>query len=314
MIIVTGGAGFIGSNLVRELNARGIDDILIVDSLKRGEKHLNLNSLEYRDFVDYNDFLQRIAEYAPNKIQAILHQGACTDTMEYDGQYMMRVNYEYSKTLLHYAMRHSIRLIYASSASVYGNGDDGFVEERHREYPLNVYAYSKFQFDQYLRRMIDEADSQIVGLRYFNVYGPQENHKERMASVIFQFHNQLMENSEIKLFEGSGDFRRDFIYVGDVVKVNLHFLDNPDVSGIYNCGTGTAESFLKIAEIMQDCYEGSTMSYVPFPETLKGKYQAFTQADTTSLRSSGFNSDFTSLDDGVRSYVDVLKKTGGYWR
>ncbi|MEL6824282.1 MAG: NAD-dependent epimerase/dehydratase family protein, partial [Calditrichota bacterium] len=185
---------------------------------------------------------------------------------------------------------------------------------RRCEYPLNVYAYSKFQFDQYLRRVMNEAESQIVGLRYFNVYGPQENHKGRMASVIFQFHNQLMETSEIKLFEGSGDFRRDFIYVGDVVKVNLHFLENPDVSGIYNCGTGNAESFLKIAEIMQDCYDGSSMSYVPFPETLKGKYQAFTQADTTNLRASGFKDEFTSLNDGVRAYVKVLRSTGGYWR
>ncbi len=313
MIIVTGGAGFIGSNLVRRLNQQGIDSIIIVDSLKKGEKHLNLNTLKFADFIDYEEFLPALSSMKNKHISTIFHQGACTDTMQYDGRFMMRVNYEYSKALLTFALENKARFIYASSASVYGNGDKGFVEDRHYEYPLNVYAYSKFLFDQYIRRIIDDIPTQIVGLRYFNVYGPQENHKEKMASVIFQFHNQIKKTGDISLFKGSDGFVRDFIYVDDVVNVNLHFLENPDISGIFNCGTGKAESFLKIAEIMQSCYDNCKIRYVPFPETLKGKYQAFTQADRNLLDGSGYKRPFTSLEDGVRAYVALLKESNGYW-
>lgn len=313
MIIVTGGAGFIGSNLVRNLNRLGIDDILIVDSLEHGEKHRNLNSLAFRDFIDYEDFLKLRKRFNKGEIEAIFHQGACTDTMEYNGRYMMRVNYEYSKILLDFAIARKARFIYASSASVYGNGDNGFREERGCENPLNVYAYSKFQFDQYLRRHWAELPVQVVGLRYFNVYGPQENHKGKMASVIYQFHHQIRQSGELRLFEGSGEFRRDFIYVQDVADVNLHFFSHPEIRGIYNCGTGTAESFEKIARIMQTCYERCEIQYIPFPETLKGKYQAYTQADTANLRKAGFQAPFTSLEEGVKAYVEVLKSAEGYW-
>ncbi len=313
MIIVTGGAGFIGSNLVRALNRRGISDILIVDRLKKSEKHLNLNRLEFLDFIDYEDFLDELDQFDGEDVELIFHQGACTDTTEYDGQFMMDVNYEFSKALLHFALDEKIRLIYASSAAVYGNGENGFVEARRCEYPINIYAYSKFLFDQYLRQIRDEAENQIVGLRYFNVYGPQENHKQKMASVIYQFHKQIIKSGELRLFEGSDKFLRDFIFVEDVVNVNLFFLDHPEKSGIFNCGTGKAESFLKIAEIMQTCYDNCEIKFIPFPDSLKGKYQAFTQADLTNLRAAGYDKPFTRLEDSVRKYVDVLKKSGGFW-
>lgn len=313
MIIVTGGAGFIGSNLVRALNNRGINDILIVDSLKNSAKHMNLNRLNFLDFIDYDEFLDELDYLDPDDIDAIFHEGACTNTMEYDGKFMMRVNYDFSKELLNFCLENSVRLIYASSASVYGNGDNGFREERRCEYPINIYAYSKFLFDQTVRRMMPDGPAQIVGLRYFNVYGPQENHKAKMASVIFQFHNQIKDSGELRLFEGSEDFRRDFIFVDDVVNVNLFFLDHPDKSGIFNCGSGSAQSFRKIADIMKKQYDNCAIKHIPFPETLHGKYQAFTEADLTTLRSAGYEKPFTSLEEGVSKYVALLKSQNGIY-
>ena len=312
MIIVTGGAGFIGSNLVRGLNRRGLTDILVVDDLELGDKHRNLNSLEFTDFVDRREFLERLPMLGP--VETIFHQGACSDTMESDGRFMLSVNYEFSKALLGYSLANGTRFIYASSASVYGNGDDGFRESKECEYPLNVYAYSKFLFDCWVRSELEQAKSQVVGLRYFNVYGPQENHKGRMASVIFHFHNQIQEGGAMRLFEGSEDFRRDFIFVDDVVDVNLYFLDNPNKSGIFNCGTGKAESFLALSEAVQRRYEGATVERIPFPESLVGKYQAYTEADMSALREAGYSKEFTSLEDGVAAYSDVLKASGGFLR
>ena len=312
MIIVTGGAGFIGSNLVRGLNRRGITDIVVVDDLEFGDKHRNLNSLEFTDYIDRRELLERLPELGP--VEMIFHQGACSDTMESDGRFMLEVNYEFSKSLLDYCQSNGARFVYASSASVYGNGDDGFRESSECEYPLNVYAYSKFLFDRFVRRVLPEAKSQIVGLRYFNVYGPQENHKGRMASVIYHFHRQIQDGGAMKLFEGSEDFRRDFIYVNDVVDVNLFFLDNADKSGIFNCGTGQAQSFLNLANAVQSCYAGSKIERIAFPEALKGKYQAFTQADMTSLRSAGYQATFTSLEDGVAAYTSVLSQDNGFLR
>lgn len=311
MIIVTGAAGFIGSNLVRGLNARGHTDVLVVDDLENGDKHRSLNSLAFTDFVDYREFLGRLGDFG--KVDAILHQGACSDTMESDGRYMMSTNYEYSKTLLAHCEAKGVPFLYASSASVYGNGDDGFREDPACEYPLNVYAFSKFLFDRWVRPRLASAKSQVLGLRYFNVYGPQENHKGRMASVIYHFHNQIAEGGKMRLFEGSEDFRRDFIFVDDVVAMNLHFLESGK-SGIYNCGTGKAESFLALGEAVQRQYDGAEIDRIPFPESLVGKYQAYTQADTTNVRAAGFDQEFTSLEDGVKAYTDVLKASDGYYR
>lgn len=313
MYIVTGGAGFIGSNVVRGLNRRGIDDIVIVDDLENGEKHLGLNALDFVDLIDYREFLERLPQFAHTRIDAILHQGACSDTMERNGRYMLSVNTEYSKRLLEFALDRC-PFLYASSAAVYGDGTHGFREELHCEEPLNVYAFSKYLFDQHVRRVLPRARTQVVGLRYFNVYGPQENHKGRMASVIFKFHRQIGEKGELSIFEGSERFVRDFVYVGDAVDVNLHFLDHPEKSGIFNCGSGRAESFRALAEAVQRHYPAARIVEVPFPKELEGKYQAYTRADLSRLRAAGFAREMSSLESGVAAYVQLLKDTGGLLR
>ncbi|GAB1537344.1 ADP-glyceromanno-heptose 6-epimerase [Geovibrio sp. ADMFC3] len=311
MIAVTGGAGFIGSNIVKALNDMGEDNILIVDNLDNPAKHLNMNKLKFNDFIDKRDFLS-VMKADKFFIKAFFHEGACSNTMETDGRYMMQNNYEFSKELLHYSIEKGTKFIYASSASVYGNGDEGFIESPECEYPLNVYAFSKFAFDNYVRR-VKNPGIQIAGLRYFNVYGPQENHKGKMASVAFHFFNQHQDGSRVKLFEGSENFRRDFIHVDDVVAVNMFLYENPDVSGIFNCGTGNARSFADIAEVFRKRYGSEFESeIIPFPEQLKGKYQKYTQADLTSLRKAGYSKDFLSLEEGVDRYLSVLEKTGGY--
>ena len=313
MIIVTGGAGFIGSNLVRGLNARGIDDVLVVDDLEVGEKHLNLNALRFVDFVDYRDFEQRLDAFKKEKIEAVFHQGACSDTTARDGRFMLRVNYEYSRRLLEFALGRC-PFLYASSAAVYGDGQRGFREEEECEYPLNVYAFSKFLFDRHVRTLLPRARTQVVGLRYFNVYGPQENHKGRMASVVFQFHNQIGAKKRLEVFEGSANFKRDFVFVDDAVEANLHFLEHPEESGIFNCGCGRAESFLELARLVAGHYGKAQVIEIPFPDDLRGKYQAFTRADLSNLRRAGFEREFTALSDGVAAYVAVLQASDGYHR
>ena len=290
MIIVTGGAGFIGSNIVKKLNERGIDDILVVDDLTDGRKCRNLQSLQFADYMDYEDFADLMADgsFDCGPVDVIFHEGACSDTMNYDGRYMMKNNYEGSKDILHYCLERRIPLLYASSASTYGSGKNGFREVSDCEEALNPYAFSKLQFDRYVRRVLPYAQSQVAGFRYFNVFGPQENHKDRMASLIFQKYHELKEKGKITLFEGTAGYEnggqiRDFIYVNDVVKVLFYFWEHPELSGIYNCGTGTGHTFNEFVKgIIDYCGTGS-IEYVPFPEILKGKYQSFTTADTTKL-------------------------------
>jgi ADP-L-glycero-D-manno-heptose 6-epimerase len=312
MHIVTGGAGFIGSNLVRALNQRGIDDVLVVDDLERGDKHLNLNGLAFQDFVDYRDFAAQRARFG--KPVAVLHQGACSDTTEQNGRFMMAVNYESSKELAEWCLAQGVPFIYASSAATYGDGKRGFREEAECEWPLNVYGFSKQLFDRWVRRQLARARSQLVGVRYFNVYGPQENHKERMASVVFKFHQQASADGKLRIFAGSDKFLRDFVYVDDAVAVNLHFLDHPERSGIFNCGSGRAESFQKLCEAALAHYPGASIEYLPFPPDLVGKYQDYTCADLSRLRAAGFEREMTSLERGVAEYVRILKRTGGYHR
>jgi len=312
MIIVTGGAGFIGSNIVRGLNRLGYHDILIVDDLHKGEKSRNMNALRFRDYVDKDVFLARLKDFLTRKTEAVIHQGACTDTMEHDGLKMMAMNYDYTKDLFQAAMAQKVRFLYASSASVYGNGIHGFNEDPRNENPLNVYAFSKYLFDVYVRRHRHHCPVQVAGLRYFNVYGQQENHKGRMASTVYHFYHQLKETGEARLFEGSDTFRRDFIYVDDVVDVNLFLLNHPRVSGIYNCGTGKAESFTLIARTLTERMGCGTLVTVPFPDALKGKYQAFTEADTDALRKAGYDRPFTGLKQGVSLYYDYLEKYDGF--
>lgn len=313
MIIVTGGAGFIGSNLVLGLNARGYDDILLVDHLKNGHKYRNLVDCKITDYLDRSTFLQRLQQgaFSAETIEAIFHQGACSTTTEWDGQYMMDNNYEYSKILFHYCQRHKIPFIYASSAAVYGS-DLTFKEDPAHEGPLNVYGYSKFQFDQYLRRQ-QQLTAQVVGLRYFNVYGPREAHKGSMASVAFHLNNQIKDSDEIRLFEGcdgyaNGEQRRDFIYVGDVVDVNLWFLDNPQASGIFNCGTGRSQTFNDVANAVIRHHQRGQIRYIPFPEHLKGCYQSFTEANLDKLRAAGCQQQFKSVEQGVELYLQWLNR------
>jgi ADP-L-glycero-D-manno-heptose 6-epimerase len=311
MIIVTGGAGFIGRNIIQGLNKRGEDRILVVDNLENGYKYRNLLGCDIYDFIDKRDFLTRIQQGEDfGKVEAIFHEGACSSTTEWDGRYMMDNNYEYSKVLLEYCQNKKIPFLYASSAAVYG-GSDTFVEELKYEAPLNVYGYSKYLFDQWVRRILPNSTSQIAGFRYFNVYGPGEQHKGSMASVAFHFNNQIKENGVCNLFAGSdgygdGEQLRDFVYVEDVANVNLWFLDNPDQSGIFNLGTGRSQSFNDVAHAVVDWHGKGHLNYIPFPDHLKGAYQSFTEANIDNLRKAGYSAPFHTVEQGVKKYMDIL--------
>jgi ADP-L-glycero-D-manno-heptose 6-epimerase len=312
MIIVTGGAGFIGSNLIRALNQRGESNILLVDHLENGRKMHNIADLDIADYMDKTEFIEQMESPSfLNGVRAVFHQGACSATTEWDGQYVMKNNYDYSKRLLHNCIARNIAFIYASSASVYGNGEHGFRVERGCEHPINMYAYSKFQFDQYVRRILPETKSPIAGFRYFNVYGPGEQHKGSMSSTVLHFNQQVIEQKKAKLFEGydgfaSGEQKRDFVYVDDVVDVNLWFLEHPEQRGIYNVGTGRAETFNAVAEAVIDWHKEGRIEYIPFPEHLKGVYQSYTQADISGLKQAGYRKDFLTVKQGVTRYLDRL--------
>ena len=313
MIIVTGGAGFIGSNIVKELNARGREDILVVDDLSDGTKFKNIADCEIADYMDKDDFIELVeaGEEFANHLDVVFHEGACSATTEWDGRYMMRNNYEYSKSLLHYCQKRHTPFIYASSASVYGDGSGGFTESRECEEPLNVYGYSKWQFDQYVRRVYQGKHSQICGLRYFNVYGPREQHKGDMSSVAYKHNGQIGEVGKVQLFGAydghePGEQKRDFIYVGDAVAVNLWLWENPGVSGIFNVGTGRAQSFNDIARSVIKWHDKGEIEYVPFPDHLKGRYQSFTQADIQALRDAGYDAPFKTVEEGFSAYFDWL--------
>ena len=314
MIVVTGGAGFVGSNIVAALNRRGESDIVVVDDLSDGRKFANLAGLQIADYLDKAEFLQAISHDRDpvGRLRGVLHQGACTDTTEWDGRYMMQENFGYSKALLHYCVERHVPFIYASSAAVYGAGP-GFSEDPAHERPLNVYGYSKLLFDQYVRRHFHEADSQIVGLRYFNVYGPREAHKDSMASVAWHFHGQVVATGTARLFEGSdgygaGEQRRDFVFVGDVADVNLYFLDHPGQSGIFNVGTGASQSFNDVAQAVIAWHGKGEIQYIPFPDHLAGHYQSFTEADVDALRRAGYREAFRTVEQGVREYLDWLAR------
>ncbi len=317
MIIVTGGAGMIGSNIVRKLNAKGINNIIIVDNLKNGKKCKNLSNLDFVDYVDKDDFLNLINfKNFSEDIKVIFHQGACSSTTEWDGKFIMKNNYEYSKQILHWSQNNNIQFINASSASVYGLGLKGFREERECELPINMYAFSKFQFDQYIRKLKNKT-SQIVSLRYFNVYGPNEYHKGDMASMVFKFNDQIINEGKCKLFEGNlgyenGEQRRDFIYVEDCVDINIWFMNNPTKSGIYNVGSGQSKTINELAEIVQKWHKNKNKSsnnlieYIPFPNHLEGSYQNFTEADLNKLRNIGYEKEFINLEEGITSYLNYL--------
>lgn len=326
--IVTGAAGFIGSNLVRALNARGERDIIAVDNLTRGDKFNNLVDCEIADYFDKEDFFEALSNGAfDGGIEAVLHQGACSDTVESDGRYMMDNNYRWTAELLEFCQCEEIPLVYASSAAVYG-GSGVFRESREFERPLNVYGYSKFLLDQVVRRQLAARTAPIVGLRYFNVYGPGERHKGRMASVAMHFFDQYRATGKVRLFAGSdgygdGEQRRDFVSIDDVVSVNLHFLGDTDASGIYNCGTGRAQTFNDVAvatinacraqqgeaALSLDAMRAAGLvEYFPMPADLARKYQSFTEADLSLLRRTGYAAPFAGVAEGVVRYVDHLAR------
>ncbi len=326
-VIVTGAAGFIGANLVKALNNRGETEVVAVDNLTRADKFRNLVDCEIADYLDKGAFRALVARGAIAPPEVVFHQGACSDTMESDGRYMLDNNYRYSLELLDWCQSHKVPYIYASSASVYGLGPV-FTEGREHEKPLNVYGYSKFLFDQIVRRRLGEFVAPVIGLRYFNVYGPREAHKGRMASVAFHHFNQFRADGKVRLFEGShgyanGEQRRDFVHVDDAVAVNLFFRQRP-TSGLYNVGTGRAQAFNDVAlavvnALRQRAGESpltlanavaqQRIEYVPFPEALRGKYQAFTQADLAQLRAAGFSAQMASVEQGVAAYVEWLLKS-----
>jgi|KBSMisStaDraftv2_1062788.scaffolds.fasta_scaffold08084_6 ADP-L-glycero-D-manno-heptose 6-epimerase len=312
MIVVTGGAGFIGSNLVRELNVRGRDDIVVVDDLRAGRKFLNLVACDIADYWDRDEFLERLENGAIARPETIFHQGACAVTTEWDGRYMLDNNYRYSVRLYEYCAANEVPLIYASSAAVYGASKVFKEDDRAAERPLNVYGYSKLLFDQYVRRHARRARAQVAGLRYFNVYGPGEAHKGSMASVAFHLQRQVAEHGEARLFEGSGGYsageqRRDFVYVGDVASVNLWLLEHPDVSGIFNVGTGASASFNDVARAIIAGMHKGAIRYIPFPPELAASYQSFTQADISALRAAGYTAPFEDVRAGIASYLDALR-------
>ncbi|SAI12841.1 ADP-L-glycero-D-manno-heptose-6-epimerase [Bordetella ansorpii] len=327
MIIVTGAAGFIGSNIVRGLNRRGIQDIIAVDDLTEGDKFRNLVDCSIADYLDRDDFRARVHSGDLPEIQAVFHQGACSDTTERDGHYMMDNNYRVTLELFEFCQARKVPFIYASSAAVYG-GSSVYVEDPANEGPLNVYGYSKLLFDQVLRRRMQAGlTAQVVGLRYFNVYGPHEQHKGRMASVAFHNMNQFLAEGHVRLFAGwdgyvDGGQSRDFISVEDVVAVNLHFLDHPEQSGVFNCGTGRAQPFNDVAAAvvntlraeqgdaelpLDELVKAGFIRYIAFPDDLKGRYQSYTQADVTKLRAAGFAAAMRDVATGVGEYVK-------YWR
>jgi ADP-L-glycero-D-manno-heptose 6-epimerase len=334
-IVVTGAAGFIGSNLIKGLNARGLTDIIAVDDLTQGDKFRNLADLQITDYVDADSFYDDYASGDYGQVEAIFHEGACSDTMEMNGKYMMQNNFATSVKLYQACQKRGARLLYASSAATYG-GSDTFREDPAFEHPLNVYGYSKLLFDQRMRRECGHEfqrafagkTMQVVGFRYFNVYGPREQHKGRMASVAFHQFNQFKAEGKVKLFGEYGGYAqgaqmRDFVFIDDVVAVNLWFFDHPGISGIFNLGTGHAQPFNDVASSVVNAMRqinGQTsltldelsaqglLEYVPFPDALRGKYQCYTQADLTALRATGCSHRFADVQTGVTSYVTSLAK------
>ena len=313
MIILTGGAGFIGSNILGALNFRGVTDVLVVDRL--GDNFRNLCDLRFSDFMQPGEFARAIERrIVPDRIEAIFHQGACADTTSDDGRYMIENNFTFSKSILHFALASKVPLVYASSAAVYGSAS-AFAPSAENERPLNLYALSKLAFDNHVRAVAAKSESTVVGLRYFNVYGPRESHKGNMASMVYQLYRQLKTSGRARLFKGTdgyadGEQRRDFVFVDDVVRVNLALAEGPLRSGIFNVGTGESRSFNDAAKIIIAELGAGEIEYVPFPENLAGRYQSFTQAELSALRGAGYSAPFSSLENGIAQSIKAWDQEG----
>jgi len=311
MIIVTGGAGFVGSNLLGALNARGVTDVLVVDRL--GDNFRNLCDLRFSDFMQPGEFARAIERrILPARIEAIFHQGACTDTTCDDGRYMIENNFTFSKSILHFALSSKVPLVYASSAAVYGSSK-AFAPSRENERPLNLYGLSKLAFDNHVRSVAARSESTVAGLRYFNVYGPRESHKGKMASMVYQLYRQLRANGRARLFKGAdgyadGEQRRDFVLVDDVVRVNLALAQGPVRNGVFNVGTGQSRSFNDVARTIIARLGAGEIEYLPFPAALAGRYQSFTQADLHDLRSAGYAETFSTLENGIARSIDAWNR------
>ena len=316
MIILTGGAGFIGSNVLTELNRRGVEDVIVVDDLTDGHKFSNLVDAKFLDYFDKDEFRGMVNANSRDlhDIECIIHLGACSDTTEWNGKYMLDNNYAYSKELLHFSNTIGCRLVYASSAAVYGLNPE-FLETPTNERPLNVYGYSKLMFDRYVRQLAPELRANVVGLRYFNVYGPGESHKNKMASVFYHFHQQLLDEQTVRLFGAShncsdGEHQRDFIHVDDAVGVTLWMADHGEVSGIFNCGTGHASTFNDVARAIIDYHGVGDIDYIEMPHHLRPAYQSFTCADLGNLRNAGYKAGFATVSEGAKRYLDCLTGNG----
>lgn len=314
MIIVTGAAGFIGSHIIKGLNRMGRHDILAVDNLKQSEKFLNLIEASFDDYMDCNDFLAEIKNNASwlNGVETIFHQGGFVDRFEHDGRVIMKNNYDYSKVLFHLCVDKKVPFIYASSSSVYGRNDQ--FTETNVEQPIHIVGYSKWLFDRYVQRVLPKVDSQVVGLRYFDVYGEREQHKGYMASVVHHFCQQLVEGKSLSLYSSPhfapGQQKRDFVHIDDVVNVNLWFWQNNDKSGVFNCGTGEAKTFVDVADRLIELNGGGETEEVALPLCLEDDYRVYTQANITRLREVGFHDTFTSLRDGLEKVFRWHKTVG----
>ena len=311
-IIVTGGAGFIGANIVQELNARGHDDVIIVDQLRDAEKWRNLVGLRFEDYVDKTDLRDAVlVDDMPWQLDAVIHMGACSATTETDADYLADNNYRYTRDLCEWCVKYGVRFVYASSAATYGDGGLGYKDDDTATpllQPLNMYGFSKHMFDLWALR--SGIINQIVGLKYFNVYGPREDHKDDMRSVVHKAHGQIRETGKVGLFKSyrddypDGGQVRDFVYVKDAVDVTLHFLEHRDAGGLFNCGTGEARTWNDLANATFAAMgRDPHINYIEMPDHLRGKYQYHTQADTAKLRAAGYDKPFTGLEDGVADYV-----------
>ncbi|KAJ5793950.1 NAD-dependent epimerase/dehydratase [Penicillium paradoxum] len=318
MIIVTGGAGFVGSNIVKELNNRGFTNVVVVDDMTDGSKFRNLVDCKVADYIDATTFREAIRSKSfHHRPRAIFHYGAITSTTETNGKKMIDANFTYSKELFNWCKEQSVRFIYGSSAAVYGTGKV-FTEGDSHEAPVNLFGYSKMLFDQYVVKNIDARSPQVAGLRLFNVYGPGEQYNDARPSAVYQFYEKRKAFKAIELFGEyagveAGKQMRDFVHVQDVARLNCWFLDHPEISGIYNVGTGAASSFLDVATEVASHFgnpEGY-IKFVPFPAELKGRYQSYTCADISKLRRAGSGLRFRDIHEGIRDYLEWLEEHKG---